>query len=120
MEAVLAQRLVRKLCPACQRTEDAEPHLAVAFGLPPDALSTVQRGSGCAECRGTGYRGRVGIYELLTISDAIRAALPERRGAVELHALAIQNGMHTLRDDGLRLVFEGVTTPEEVLRVTAG
>jgi general secretion pathway protein E len=80
----------------------------------------VDRGAGCSECRGTGYRGRTGIYELLVMTDEIRAELARRRGAGELRALAVGAGMRTLRDDGLRLVREGVTTPEEVLRVTRG
>ena len=97
VEAVLGQRLVRKVCPAC-RGEAAD----------------------CPTCRGTGYRGRTGIYELLVMTDELRDALPQQRGAAELRALAIQSGMRTLRDDGLRLVQAGVTTLEEVTRVTSG
>jgi len=97
VEAVLGQRLVRKICPDCR-------------GQQPD----------CPTCRGTGYRGRTGIYELLVMTDELRDALPEQRGAAELRALAIQAGMRTLRDDGLRLVQAGVTTLEEVTRVTSG
>jgi general secretion pathway protein E len=97
VEAVLGQRLVRKVCPACRREAPA-----------------------CPACRGTGYRGRTGIYELLVMTDELRDALPQQRGAAELRALAIQSGMRTLRDDGLRLVQAGVTTLEEVTRVTSG
>jgi len=97
VEAVLGQRLVRKVCPACRRAA-------------PD----------CPTCRGTGYRGRTGIYELLVMTDELRDALPQQRGAAELRALAIASGMRTLRDDGLRLVQAGVTTLEEVTRVTSG
>jgi general secretion pathway protein E len=119
VEAVLAQRLVRTICSACRREQEADPRIAAAFGLEAGGLRTVQRGSGCAECRGTGFHGRTGIYELLIMTDAIRAALPQNRGAGELRALAVTDGMRTLRDDGVRLVREGVTTPEEVLRVTS-
>jgi general secretion pathway protein E len=119
VEAVLAQRLVRKICETCKRTEHMEPDVAAAFGLPPEPLATVHRGAGCAECRNSGYRGRIGIYELLVMSDEIREELSRRRGAGELRALAVRAGMRTLRADGLRLIREGVTTPDEVLRVTS-
>jgi general secretion pathway protein E len=120
VEAVLAQRLVRRICAACAATAEPEPGVAEAFGISPGTLGGVDRGAGCSECRGTGYRGRTGIYELLVMTDEIRAELARRRGAGELRALAVGAGMRTLRDDGLRLVREGVTTPEEVLRVTRG
>jgi len=97
VEAVLGQRLVRKVCPTCRG-----------------------EASNCPNCRGTGYRGRTGIYELLVMTDELRDALPEQRGAAELRALAIQAGLRTLRDDGMRLVQAGVTTLEEVTRVTSG
>jgi len=115
VEAVLAQRLVRVICDACR-----EPFFA---GVPP--LHDVEtgpggealfRGRGCEHCRGTGYRGRAGIYELLVLDDELRAAL--QRGAGELRALAMARGMRTLRDDGMRQARAGVTTLEEVLRVT--
>ena len=96
VEAVLAQRLVRKICPACGG-----------------------RAEGCEECRGTGFHGRTGIYELLVMTDELRRALPQSRGAGELRALAIAHGMPTLRDDGLRLLNAGVTTLAEVDRVTS-
>jgi general secretion pathway protein E len=120
VEAVLAQRLVRRICVACTAPAEPEPGIAAAFGIAPDALGVVRAGRGCAECRGTGYRGRTGIYELLVMNDDLRVELPRRRGAGELRALAVGAGMRTLRDDGLRLVREGLTTPEEVLRVTRG
>lgn len=118
VEAVLAQRLVRRICLACTATVGPEPGVAEAFGIARGTLQAVARGAGCPACRGTGYRGRTGIYELLAMTDEIRAELPRRRGAGELRALAIAAGMRTLRDDGLRLARDGVTTPEEVLRVT--
>ncbi len=96
VEAVLAQRLVRRVCQACEG-----------------------RGERCEACRGSGFRGRTGIYELLVMTDELRRALPQHRGAGELRALAIAKGMRTLRADGLRLVDEHVTTLEEVGRVTS-
>src|SRR5690606_40308508 len=76
-----------------------------------------RRGRGCAACRGTGYRGRTGIFELVTVDDELRAALLRRRDAGALRRLALERGMRPLRLDGWRQVAAGVTTPEEVLRV---
>lgn len=122
VEAVLAQRLVRAICRECR--EEVAPTAAeyreLTAGMPPDGRPSelVWRGRGCPSCRGTGYHGRLGIYELLVLGDAIRAELMERRGEGELRRLAVAQGMRTLRDDGLRLVRAGVTTPEEVFRAT--
>jgi general secretion pathway protein E len=119
VEAVLAQRLVRVICPSCK--EAAPPH--ASWPEPSEhapALGRAQRwrGAGCAACRGTGYRGRTGIYELLVVDDELRACIVQRRGAGELRQHAIERGMRSLREDGLRLVANGITTLEEVLRVT--
>jgi len=80
---------------------------------------TVMRGGGCAECRGTGYRGRIGIYELLVLNDEVRKVLLERRDAGALRDCMIASGTRTLRDDGWRLVREGITTVEEIARATS-
>src|SRR5690606_26570907 len=81
------------------------------------ALEHVRRGRGCAQCRGTGYRGRTGIFELVTVDDELRAALLRRRDAGALRRLALERGMRPLRADGWRQVGLGMTTVEEVLRV---
>jgi general secretion pathway protein E len=120
VEAVLAQRLVRVVCPGCARREPAEHGILADFGVQGPPLEHVMRGAGCERCRGTGYRGRNGIYELLVMNDELRACMLQHRDAGELRRAAVANGMRTLRQDGLRLVREGVTTPEEVLRVTRG
>jgi len=120
VEAVLAQRLVRKICPACKEIVQPDPRLTAALGLDPGALDRTSRGVGCPECLGSGYRERTGIYELLVMTDELRAELPQHRGAAELRRLAIKSGMRTLAEDGVRLVQAGVTTVEEVLRVTRG
>ncbi|HEX2076930.1 MAG TPA: ATPase, T2SS/T4P/T4SS family [Longimicrobium sp.] len=117
VEGILAQRLVRRVCRAC-----AEPHAptaAIARELleAGHAAGRVLRGRGCAACRGTGYRGRTGIYELVMMDDALRAELLRRPDADALRRLAVQRGMRPLRADGWRQVAAGVTTPEEVLRV---
>lgn len=117
VEAVLAQRLVRRICVECRDTVPADPELLTALGA--DGESTTWRGSGCEACRGTGFRGRTGIYELLVLDGTLRAAVQQSTGTEPLRALARDAGMRTLREDGLRLIREGITTPEEVLRITA-
>jgi type II secretory ATPase GspE/PulE/Tfp pilus assembly ATPase PilB-like protein len=78
----------------------------------------VHVGEGCDACRGTGFRGRTGIYELFVMDDEIRAEVQAQRGTRHVRALALERGMVSLRQDGLRLVREGMTTPDEVLRIT--
>jgi general secretion pathway protein E len=113
--AVLAQRLVRTICPSCRREVPGGGALADR-----DALSlsgTAWRGTGCDACLGSGYRGRTGIYELLLLDDEVRAEVMRQRGSAELMRLAVRGGMRTLYDDGLRQVRAGVTTMDEVRRV---
>ena len=118
VEGVLAQRLLRKVCSDCARPERPHPAVLAAFGGGA-SLDTVTAGAGCEECRGTGFRGRTGIYELFEMDDEIRAEVQSQRGTRHLRALALERGMVSLRQDGLRLVREGVTTPQEVLRITS-
>jgi general secretion pathway protein E len=118
VECVLAQRLVRCVCGVCAEEVTLEEGWSAALGDPPAGLETVPRATGCDACRGTGYRGRIGIFELLVFDDDLREALRERPDARHLRRLAIEDGLRTLRDDGLRQIAAGVTTPEEVLRVT--
>jgi len=80
-------------------------------------LERVWKGRGCDECRGTGYRGRTGVYELLVMDADLRLEVQRRRGSEELRSMAIAKGMRTLLDDGLRAARAGVTTLDEVLRV---
>jgi general secretion pathway protein E len=118
VEAVLAQRLVRRICPACVHEEAPDPAVARAMAADGVVLDGVRRGRGCDVCRGTGYRGRTGIYELLMIDDDVRTVFLRERAAGAVRRLALERGMRPLRADGWRLVAEGITTPEEVLRVT--
>ena len=111
VDAILAQRLVRVVCRDCRE------EVALA-GNDPLLPATEWRGRGCDRCHGSGYRGRTGIYELLVVDDALRAELMRRGGAGELRRVAIAGGMTTLYEDGLRQVRAGMTTVEEVLRVT--
>jgi type IV pilus assembly protein PilB len=114
--AVLAQRLVRKTCERCRSSFLPEPELVKSAGLPPDILLT--RGQGCPYCRRTGYRGRVGLFELLPIDDHIRRLTMARNPSSEISNYAVAQGMKTLRDDGIQKVRQGLTTVEELVKAT--
>jgi len=114
VDAILAQRLVRVVCRGCRE------EFPLAKGNSRDSLlpESEWRGRGCAHCHGTGYRGRTGIYELLIADDLLRAEVLRRGGAGDLRRIATTGGMQSLYEDGLRQVRAGLTTLEEVLRVT--
>jgi general secretion pathway protein E len=118
VEAVLAQRLVRTICSHCKVEEPVPEDWSRGLEATNIELKSVWRGVGCEHCRHTGYRGRTGVHEILLMDDELRAEVLHQRGAAELRQLAIKKGMRTLQGDGLRLVSQGVTTLEEVLRVT--
>src|SRR5690606_37425743 len=116
VEGVLAQRLVRRICPDCAApfTPDAS-ELPEGFAFQPG--DTPRKGAGCRNCRNTGYRGRIGIYELFQMSDRTRELIMHRKNAHEIAAAARADGLlTTLRDDGLAKARAGLTTIEEVLR----
>jgi general secretion pathway protein E len=118
LEGVLAQRLVRRICPAC-RVSDAPSRADLdALGVVAPDHAQLFRGKGCDDCRGTGYRGRMGIYELFPITEDARSLMLRRSSARDIRQHAIASGMVTLRLDGWRRACEGLTTVEEVLRVT--
>jgi type II secretory ATPase GspE/PulE/Tfp pilus assembly ATPase PilB-like protein len=112
---VVAQRLVRKICPLCRVSEPLPDVLRRRLQIP-DGNAVMYRGKGCKDCRHTGYRGRVGVYELLVMTDKVRAAIQERQSAEQIRRAAAQDGMVALREDALRKVLSGVTTLDEVLR----
>jgi len=118
LEAVLAQRLVRVLCPHCkqQDTTPTTQSLKIQLGFPKD--SAIFRAVGCRECRNTGYHGRRAIFEWMDTSNEIRQLTLKNASSGEIGVAARRGGMRMLADDGWRLVRLGVTTPEEVLRVT--
>ena len=120
LEAVLGQRLIRKICPQCRSTY--EPKATVLEQLNLSSHDVGDRhfyyGKGCESCNNTGYKGRKGIYELLRITDPIRALINESAPTVVLKEKAIELGMVTLRQDGIRSIFDGDTTVEEVLKYT--
>ena len=120
IEALIAQRLVRRLCKECRRPYQPDEEILKAAGFPMEELAgaTVYEPVGCETCRGSGFSGRTGIYEVLVMSDKIRSLVTAREASVVIKNEALQEGMKTLRDDGWVKVLQGVTTIEEVLRVT--
>ena len=118
MNGVLAQRLVRKLCQHCREPYDALPELIRQLRLPGEGPLTLYRPRGCEQCRGGGYLGRVAITELLAFSDEIRRLVLSRAEAQEIHRAGLAAGMRSMYDDGILKALAGVTSLEEVLRVT--
>ena len=118
--AVLAQRLVRTICPECKEKYTPTEEELKDIGVQEDKPSTkFCRGKGCPKCMGTGYKGRIGIYELMIPDEKIRNAVISKSSTDEIRKLALAgSGMTTLKDDGIRKIKEGLTTVEEVLRVT--
>ncbi len=121
VEALVAQRLIRRLCPVCKRPWKVDVPFLESLGFPMEQLATgtICEPVGCEECRGTGYAGRTGIYEILVITDAIRQMIVDRKSSADIKGSALAHGMRTLRMDGWRKVLAGVTTLEEVVRVTS-
>jgi general secretion pathway protein E len=117
---VLAQRLVRRLCPHCKVPyvpSDVELHEA---GIPRAKVAghTIFKAGGCPTCLETGYKGRAGIYELLMVTEGVRQLVMGGATAGAVKRKAIEEGMATLRDDGVRQVINGLTSIDEVMRVT--
>ena len=120
VEAVMAQRLVRRICLACKKEQKVEHDYLLKVGFPEAKLATAKfwRGTGCEECRQLGYQGREGIHELMVMNDSLRPLILNRSAASTIAMKAIEYGMKTLRTDGWKKSLAGITTLEEVLRVT--
>jgi type IV pilus assembly protein PilB len=120
LEAVLGQRLIRRVCGACRQPYEPSESVLSQLGLTPQEIGdkSFYYGGGCDVCNNTGYRGRKGIYELLDITDPLRQLINERAPSVVMKQKAIELGMDTLRQDGLRSIYLGETTIEEVLKYT--
>lgn len=114
---VVAQRLVRRVCDACAEVEEADPVALAALGWATDAPTQLVRGRGCVRCGQTGYRGRVGVYEVLAMDDRLGQAVTAGEGIPALRTRAREAGMSTMWDDGRAKVLAGLTTPEEIARV---
>jgi len=118
LTAVLGQRLARKLCPACKEPCDPPDGLLKKFKLKPGAIPHIYRERGCEQCGGTGYRGRMGIHELLIMNNSIRSLIRPSPSVTDLKKAAVASGTLTLQIDGLMKVVQGETSVNEILRVT--
>jgi general secretion pathway protein E len=116
----MAQRLLRRICPHCttERYLEAEEVSTLRLAVPPGKRVKVKEGEGCFECRNTGYLGRTGIFEMMPLDDAVKNLIVQGADAPEIKREAVKNGMRTLRQSALRKLAEGVTTFQEVVRVT--
>lgn len=118
MVGVIAQRLVRRLCPACKQTYEASTDEKRLLGAPTDEPLTIYKPCGCERCNGIGYKGRIGVYEIMTITPAIRHVISKRGSAEEIKDVALSEGMHTLRMSASRMVMEGITSFSEMIKVS--
>jgi type IV pilus assembly protein PilB len=120
INAICAQRLVRRICSNCAEDMETPPQMLIQVGFAPDEVKTlkVKRGRGCERCNNGGYKGRIGLFEALQFSDEIRDMILSGASSIELKRKAIEEGMISLRMAGLQKIREGVTTLEEVLRET--
>ncbi len=117
LNMVLAQRLVRRICPKCRQPYEPPRNVRKALDRMGFEMEEFFRGAGCKRCRNTGYSGRIGIHELLTLDDELRDAVISNPSVGNIRAIAERNGMITLRKDGFRKMREGITTIEEILHV---
>jgi type II secretory ATPase GspE/PulE/Tfp pilus assembly ATPase PilB-like protein len=136
LQAVAAQRLVRRICESCKQEEivtagqkkvieDLFQSIPVAerkaFGLKPDAKIVCYKGKGCDKCGNTGYKGRIAIYEVLDIDDEMHVVIADQKGQENyVRKQAIKQGMLTMKQDGILKILQGVTTLSEIERVTEG
>ncbi len=122
VDCVIAQRLVRKLCEYCREAYPVTKEMLERLGFPRGAVddwkdTQLYKPTGCTRCNGTGYKGRLGIYEIMPVTEALERLIVERKSADELMRVAVAEGMVSLRHDGLQRVLEGVTSVEEISRV---
>lgn len=120
VRAVLAQRLVRRNCPNCRTSCDHDEKLLNSLGIRSDQSveASYMKGEGCLKCSGTGFRGRVGIFEMFNVNEELQQMIYEEASLVALRDKAREMGMRNMREDGIRKVIAGVTTPQEVLHAT--
>jgi type IV pilus assembly protein PilB len=120
VEAILAQRLVRRICPGCREQVEPTAELLYELQLKPEELKGRKffRGSGCNTCNNTGFKGRIGLFELMIMDDELRTMIMAEASADQLRECAKKKGMRLLRDAGLDFLFDGKTTAEEVIRET--
>jgi type IV pilus assembly protein PilB len=121
LNLILAQRLARRICANCKEEKKIPPKALLDAGMKPERLKHAHptRGKGCDDCNGTGFRGRVALYEVMPVKEDLKDLILRGGSALDVKREAIRLGMKTLRQAGLSKIEEGVTTLEEVLRVTA-
>jgi general secretion pathway protein E/type IV pilus assembly protein PilB len=122
VRAIMAQRLVRRICSVCSAPYEPTMLEIKGMNLKPEQVATAnfRKGNGCERCRGTGYKGRMGIFEICVLDDEIRRMINEKLSVSFIRQRARDLGMRTLREDGIRKVLGGLTTPDEVLSATMG
>jgi type IV pilus assembly protein PilB len=120
LEAVVAQRLVRRICVNCKTEYRPTEEQVMELALRPEDIGdrVFFYGKGCDYCNGTGYRGRMGIYEIMALDDTIRELIMRRGSTAIIRREAVKRGMRTLREAGLLAIFEGITSLDEVVRET--
>jgi type II secretory ATPase GspE/PulE/Tfp pilus assembly ATPase PilB-like protein len=116
--ATAAQRLCRKICTACKEPDEVTPSVLKRLNMKSEGI-TFYHGKGCKKCNNTGYYGRMGILEVFLVDDAVREMIVKKKSADEMKEYAVSKGMMTLRDNAFKICGLGLTTIEEVLRVTA-
>lgn len=115
---VIAQRLVRRLCPECKRAKKADQEELEMLMLEPDADVTVYEPCGCPKCDGTGFRGRIGVYEIMEVTQSLKSIISKNGSAEEIKEKALEEGMHTLRMSATGYVLKGITSVQEMMRVS--
>ena len=120
LEFVLAQRLVRKICSSCKKEFTPKKDMLESLELNPNELGdrVFFFGAGCEDCNQSGYRGRTGLFEMIKVTDSFREMINSGAATLVLRQSAIEQGMRTLREDGIRSIFDGESTVEEVLKYT--
>jgi type IV pilus assembly protein PilB len=122
VDCVIAQRLVRRLCDQCKEPYQPNLEMLERLGFPEHAMEnwkdiTLHRATGCGRCNNTGYKGRLGLYEIMLVTEAVERLIVERKSADEIGRVARAEGMVSLREDGLERVLQGITSVEEISRV---
>jgi type IV pilus assembly protein PilB len=120
LDAVLAQRLARRLCSKCKEAFSPDPKTLLSARFPwqdGEPIPTLYRPVGCTACAKTGYRGRLALHEVMSVTEEVERLTVERASALEIQKMAISQGMVSLRNDGMSKVLQGVTSLEEILRV---
>jgi len=121
VKLVMAQRLLRKVCPMCKKEIKPDPEMLEIIGMTPEDAEEVQffKGDGCSHCNGTGYKGRIAVFEVLPITVPVEKLIIDGASALELEEQAAKQGMRTLRQEAVRYLIEGITSLEQVITETA-